>query len=294
MATIEGNTKKLLLIILTGTAFGSAVVTSRLALREVTPFTLVLFRFGIAAILYIATLLIQKKRLPLASKRRYFDIFLVGITAFGLPIFLFFFALAYISSGMFSILFASLPLITALMAHLILHNEKITRRLLLGLSMALFGVILLFATRTNGLGMNFTIKGPLLALLGVVIAAFGTIYTRLRLSNEDPVVISSLQTFVAFITLFIIILLLGKLSLGHVSPIGWFAISYNSIVGSYIAFWLTFVVIKKYGATASSLFSYVMPVVSAILGTIFLGEIITLPLILGGCLILAGLFFATK
>lgn len=288
------GTNKLLLIFLTGIAFGSAVVTSRLALKEVSPFTLVVFRFGIAAIFYFVTLFLLKKKLPPFSLRKYFDIFIVGLSAFGLPLFIFFFALLYISSGMFSVLFATLPILTAILANIFLRNEKVNRRVMLGLVIALSGVVLLFVTRTNGLGSVYDVKGPLIALVGVAVAAFGAVYTRLRLSGEDAMVISALQTVVAFGILAALIFLLGKFSIGHISNMGWFAIFYNSIVGSYIAFWLNFTLIKKYGATASSLVSFVMPFVSSVLGVIFLGEIITLPLVIGGLVILVGLFFASR
>lgn len=291
---MKDSTKKLLLIVLAGVAFGSSIVASRFALQEISPYVLVLLRFGIASIAYAATLIILKKGLP-AGKRKYLDIFVVGTTVFGLPLLLFFFSLIYISSGAFSILLALIPLFTAAFAHLALRDEKISKKLLLGLVIGLAGVAFLFATKTSGLtGTEFSTKGPLIALAGVVIAAAGGVYARRRLSGEDPLVISALQTIAAFVVLAAIIFLMGKASIASFSTAGWLAVFYNAIVGSYIAFWLTFILIKKYGATAASLPGYVMPLVAGALGAILLGEIITLPLIAGGVVITVGLVVSTK
>lgn len=287
---MKSSLKKLVLVILTGAAFGSSVVASRIALNAVSPFVLIIFRFGIAALLYAFTLPLLKKQL-LTGGRKYLDILIVGIASFGLPLLLFFFALAFISSGMFSVLFASIPIFTAVIAHLTLKNEKISKKLLFGLATALLGVIYLFATKTSGLTI-FDVKGPLLVMIGVLISSTGTVYARAHLSHDDPLVVSALQTMAAFLVLSIIVFSLGKFQLGPMSTISWVAIIYNSIAGSYIGFWLTFTLIKRYGATAGALSSYIMPAVSGFLGAVLLGEVVSLSLVVGAILIFLGIFFA--
>lgn len=289
---MDESTRKIILVVLTGFSFGSAVVTSRYALREVSPYVLAIFRFGIAALLYALTLPLLKKRL-LTGRRNYIDLFIVGATAFGLPLLLFFFALRYISSGMFSVLFATVPIFTAVLAHLFLRNEKIHKRLLTGLVIGLIGVSYLFAAKTSGLAV-FNIKGPLLVMAGVTIAAFGTVYARARLSKYDPLVIASMQTIAAVLVLSAIIFSLGKFSLHHVSGLAWLAIIYNAVAGAYVGFWLTFILVKNFGATAGVLPSYVMPVVSGVLGAILLSEKLTFSLVIGATLIFLGILFSTK
>jgi len=74
----------------------------------------------------------------------------------------------------------------------------------------------------------------------------------------------------------------------------WFSIFYNAIIGSYVAFLLVFLLVKRHGATASSLPGYVMPIASTIMGALLLGELITLPLVLGCLIIFIGIFFAAR
>ncbi len=266
---------------------------ARVALEEIDPYPLTVLRFAIAAIAYIAALLLWRKKL-LTGRRKLLDISLVGFFTTGLPLLLFFFALIYISSGMFSILFATLPLFTGLLAHFFLSSEKLNKNLLIGLVVSLAGAAYLISTKTNGLIEGFNVKGPLITLVGILMIAGGTVYARARLSKEDPFVVSSLQTFAALILITAIVLALGKFKLDHISLKAWGAVAYNGLVGSFIAFWLSFVLIKKFGATTSALASYVMPVVSSVLGVILLSEIISLSLVLGAIIILFGLFLALR
>ena len=75
---------------------------------------------------------------------------------------------------------------------------------------------------------------------------------------------------------------------------GWLAVSYNGIIGSFVAFWLVFTIIKRYGATSSVLPSYLMPSIAGIFGAALLGEIISLPLVLAAVVILLGIYFASR
>lgn len=287
------NIKKLLLIILTGSCFGSSVVFARIALEEIGPFPITSLRFGIAGLLYMLTLPFLKQQLP-KTARKYRDVALVG-AGIGLPFLLFYSALTYLSSGMFSIFFATLPILTALIAHMALQNERLNRRLVIGLTVSLIGIVFLVATKTNGLaGHVFDIRGPIIALVGVLMVAVATAYARANLNDEHPYMVSSLQTLAAFIIVTLVVLLSGKLHIGSISFNGWFAIFYNAIVGSYIPFWLTFILIKKYGATAGALPSYVMPVVSGLLGAALIGEVISVTLLFGAAIVITGLYLATR
>lgn len=286
--------KKLLLVILTGAAYGSSIVFARFALKEIGPFPITVIRLGIASLAFLITFFVLKKKISIGG-RIFRDMAVVGIITSGLPLLLFYFSLSYMSSGIFTVFLATLPIFTAVLAHLFLKGEKLHKNLLIGLTIALVGVTILIATKSNGVaGGVFNIMGPVFALMGVLSASIGSVYTKSHLNNEDVFAVSAIQTVFAFIFVAAIVFISNQFHVGHVSPIGWFAIFYNGIVGSYIAFWLTFTLIKKYGATASALPNYIMPVVSTLIGSVFLGELITFPLLTGALMILMGVFFSIK
>lgn len=284
---------KILLILLTGAAFGSSIVMARFALREIDPYTQVVLRFGIASIFYAIAFLILKRGVP-TDRRKITNISLVGFAATGLPLLLFLIALNYISSGMFAILFAAMPLCTGVIANFFLGDEKLNKRLVVGLLISLCGAVYLIASKTNGLAETFNIKGPLITLAGIIMLSSGSVYARSRLKNEDPFVVSSMQTLAAFVLLSIIIISLGKFHIDSVSLKAWAATIYTALIGSFLAFWLTFTLIKRYGATASALPGYIIPVVSSILGAILLSEVLSFSLLIGAMIIFLGILFSTK
>lgn len=288
------NTEKILFVILAGLALGTSVVMARFALKEISPYPLVVLRFGIASVMYVITLFVLKKKIPW-DKRKLRDIAIVGVTNTGLPLLFFLIALTYLSSGVFTVIFSTVPIFTAIAAHLFLKDEKLNKKLLFGLLLGFGGIALLLYTKTSGLtGESFHIIGPLVALLGVCVMAGGAVYARKKLIQEDIVVVSSLQTIAAFLVLSLIVIGFNKFTLSAISPLGWFSIFYNAIIGSYVAFLLVFFLVKRHGATASSLPGYVMPIASTIMGALLLGELVSFPLVISCLVIFVGIFFAAR
>ena len=66
------------------------------------------------------------------------------------------------------------------------------------------------------------------------------------------------------------------------------------MVGSFSAFFLMFTLNRRYGATTSVLPTYLTPAVSAVLGAVLLGEVITPPFLAAAGMILAGVFLPSR
>jgi drug/metabolite transporter (DMT)-like permease len=198
------------------------------------------------------------------------------------------FALQYISSGVLAVMIALYPLITAILAHQFLEHEKLTAKRIAGLALAFSGSLVIILTGTTGLGGASDLRGHLLSLLGVIMSAIGAIYMRRHLTNEDAAVVTAGQ--VAFsVPLLIPFIVLGPaIHLAEMTGKAWFAVVYAGVIGSFIGYMILFLLIKRYGATIGALPGYLMPIAATLLGALVLGEIITLPLILGALMVLIG------
>ena len=288
--------KRLVLVLLAGTAYGSSVVISRMGLSEIPPLSLAALRLGFATILFIPTLIILKKELP-RNHSTLRDIIISGIATTAVPLTAFITALAFISSGVHTVFISLIPLFTAVIAHRWLAHERLSGAKLIGLLVALSGVVLLILTRTTGISENggsVDLRGPALVLFGVLAASSAAVFTRARLKDADLFVVTAGQIAVAFIAVSIFVPFFSDLDLSAVTIKGWFSVFYTGLIGSYLAFLLNFYLIKRYGATTSTLPTYIMPAVSAILGALLLGELITLPLVLGAIIILLGVFLSNR
>ena len=111
----------------------------------------------------------------------------MGVTQ-GLPLLAFTIALQFISSGVLTIFIALIPLVTGLMAHVWLNQERLGFAKAGGLAVAFGGVLLLVATRTTGLTAGASgadVRGYGLALAGALVIAASVVYTRRRLRHVE-------------------------------------------------------------------------------------------------------------
>ena len=283
------SAKQLGLILVTGLLLGSSVAMTRFAVAEVPPIALVAIRLSVATLGFAVTLLLLQRGLP-RELGVWRDIALVGLGQC-LPLLAFTMALQFVSSAIVTIFITLVPLFTSIMAHFMLSQEKLTAMKLAGLSAAFMGVMVLLFTGTTGTSASILdVRGYIFGISGAFIAALATIYARLRLRSVDVFVVTALQFAFGLALIAPIAFALNPVNLFAISTPGWLAILYSAMAGSYLGFLLLFYMTKHFSATAAVLPAYVMPVVSATLGVLVLGELITPPLLGGAILILLGVF----
>jgi drug/metabolite transporter (DMT)-like permease len=83
-------------------------------------------------------------------------------------------------------------------------------------------------------------------------------------------------------------LVLVGFDLSAVDRQGYMAVLYAAIVGTFFGLMLAFYNIQRFGATAAAMTAYIIPIVAAIGGVLLLGEMITIGMLSGMALILAG------
>lgn len=293
--SVQRSNMQIALILVSGTAFGSSVVMSRFGLMEIPPMWLVTLRLILSSIVFSLIIAVQKRKLPV-NWRTYVDIGLVGMGNVAFSMLAFTFALQYISSGVLTIVIAMIPLFTSLFAHFFLPQEKLHILKIAGLGIAFIGVTILLATRTTGLAdaPAAGVQGYFLAIFGVVISSASAVYARRRLKELDIFVLTGGQMAMSLLVLIPFALALTDFQISSISWRGWMAVFYNGLIGSFLGHLVFFKLIKTYGATAASLSSYVLPLVSTTLGAVLLGEIVTLPLGIGAILVLLGVFWAER
>ncbi len=283
-------------VVVLGAVWGSSVVFQRMAVAEVAPLPLVVLRLA-AALLFFAPFLPRVWRGLTASRRRFVDVCLVGAVNPCLCGVLSALALLYASSGLVAVLISLAPLLTALLATLVLGERIPARGQLAGLAAAFAGVAVLLVTRSTGLGLVQAgdLRGHALALAVALLMAVVTVYTRLRLGGADPLAMAAGQIVGGLLVSVPLTLLLGEtIALAEVSARAWLAIVASGSVGLGASFVLFLGMIERHGPTASLLALYVMPVAAATLGAVFLDETITPPMGVGAALVLLGVVLFTR
>lgn len=248
--------------------------------------------FGAVPLIFIRVALAGLILLPLMGARglriwrdNWQRIAIVGSLITAIPFCMLSWATLSLSAGTTSVLNATTPLMAALWA-IPLIGEKMTVRRVLGLSMGLFGVLIL----TLGQGKGFHLQDALLPVAASLFATacygWSTHMSRIWLAHVPPLVMSCAG------------LLSGALLL---APLAWWlwpnhAIPNSAwgmalglaIISTAIAYLVFYRLIVLWGATKTTAVVYLVPVFGMLWGRLFLNEPITLTMIVGGLVIVAG------
>ena len=186
------------------------------------------------------------------------------------------------------------PAITVVLAHFFLEDEQLTTRKGIGVLLALSGAILMLALGETGLPdvSKANPIGYLVVFISMLSTSTTTIFARKKLQGFDPLDVASIRMWVAGAVVMPLSLLLVGFDLSRVNTQGWMVFGWAMLVGTVLAQLLSFYVIQRFGATASAMTSYVMPVVVSIGGALLLDEQFTwgmggsMVLILSGILLI--------
>jgi drug/metabolite transporter (DMT)-like permease len=197
---------------------------------------------------------------------------------------------------MASILITTGPAITVLMAHFLLDDEKLNSRKLIGIALALSGTALLTVRGETGLAdvAKANPLGYILMFTSIFLGSGSTIYARKYMKTFDAFDVASIRMTAAALTVMPLSLLFVGFNLTAVTPTGYGALGYASVMGTFGGMMLAFYIIKRFGATASAMTAYVVPIITNIGGILLLGETFTVGMLWGALLIVAGIFIINQ
>ncbi len=280
------------LVLVSSILIGITVACVDVAANDIPPATLTALRLSTASIAFCAILLFQRPNYQW-HPRSASDIFIIGVLNVGLPFLLLATAVAYISSALAAVLLSTSPVLTIVLAHCLLPDEKLNRVKVVGTITAVAGATILIVSNASGLevGHDRGWIGQSLIIVGSFSAAVGVIYTRIRLREEDATILAAGQVFASLVMLVPLALLTeGTPDLASYPWQSWAAMFVSALSSPVAASWLLFYIIHKYSASLAGFSSIAAPLISVIIGVVFLGEVITWPITIGALSLLAGVW----
>jgi drug/metabolite transporter (DMT)-like permease len=277
-----------LLLVLAG-LWGSSFLFVKIAVREITPATLVAARFVIAASVLSVAVRARGLRLP-TSRRVWSHYLLMGLIGNAVPFTLIAWGQIRVDVGLAGILMGVMPLMTLLLAHFFVPGERMTPRMAGGFAVGFIGLVALLGPEALlELGGEASDLLSQVAIASAAICyAISTIIAR-RLATLNPLVSA---TTVMWVTSAIMVpaalwvdrpwnLAPSAESIASVVWLGLFATALATI--------LYFRVIQTAGPTFLSLINYMIPVVALTAGAVVLDEALVGTVLIGMALILTGL-----
>ena len=194
----------------------------------------------------------------------------------------------YIPSGLVAVLFALTPITSGLMAALVLKEKVFNRSRVLALGLAISGLALIYADQWQ---RSATVLTGLVLMLASN-AVFSCSQLMVKQLQAEHRVCAFEQTFGALTFSLPGLMLCWYLFDGNVPAISLssgYAIVYLAIVGSLLGFAAYFSVLNALPVTVVSLIPLITPAFALWLGALLLHEPISLTVLLGTALIIAGL-----
>ncbi len=244
-------------------------------------------RFTLAGLLVLLVRFFLKRRgevRPSVSlkSRDWGCIALLGILQTTIHYYFFYISISFISGAKGSILSASNVFWSALLAHLIFHNDKITRLKVLGIIAGFLSVILV--NYDVQFGFEFTWRGEGFMMMAAILASIAFVFAKQLTSIADPMLITGTQlTFGGGFLLLISLSAGGSFPSGP--PLAYLILLYLATL-SALAFSIWTQLLKHNKVSSIVIFQFLVPVVGTFLSVLILGEkvfriqyLIALPLV---------------
>jgi drug/metabolite transporter (DMT)-like permease len=278
--------------------WASNSIMVKVILRELEPLTLTWLRFLLAALVYIPYAAATWRRAPGYTPREWALLVVAGVAlvpAFSLTLY---WALFYTTVANTALVRMTEPAWVLLLAALLL-GERPTRRQLAGLALALTGtaaLLLLGRTPSGGgehhaLGIGFMVANSLAWV--VYVLCFKTLLRRHR--------VTQVTTHAALAGTAALILATGPthaMTIAHetaaMSPLGWTLVIVMALIVTIGSNQLFSYGLQGMTAGAAATYSYLTPILAALLAWIFLGEPVTVDVVLCGVIIAAGVYLVNR
>jgi drug/metabolite transporter (DMT)-like permease len=252
--------------------WGGSFFFSKVALSELPPLTVVLARVSIAALALFAYLHIRRQPIP-ADATTWTAFFGMGLLNNLIPFTLLFWGQTQIASGLASILNATTPIFSILVAHFLTSDEGMTRNKLAGIALGFSGVAVLMsgnAVKTEGIPLL-----PLLACLGAALSygfagVFGRRFRRMGISPATGAFGQVSATTLMMIPIVALVDVPWHLPMPGMTTVA--ALLGLGLFSTALAYIIFFHILAVGGAINSSLVTLLIPVSAILLGYLFLGE----------------------
>lgn len=276
-----------LLLLVLGAIWGGSFIFAKVAVAEIPPLTLVFFRvFSACAVLW-AVLWFQGalREFPVKLAASFL---MMGLLNNVIPFSLLFAGQTAIGAGLASILNATTPVFTVLVAGVLFRQETLSVNKIAGILLGVAGVATMLSGSLSGL-----VSDPLwaqVACLGAALSyAFAATYAK-RFKSLPPLVSATGQlSGSTIIMLPVAVFASGSWSFSDPSLTAWLNVLALGIFATAMAYLIYFRLLAEAGATNASLVTLLVPASALFFGWLLLGENLSPIQLTGFAILLSGL-----
>jgi drug/metabolite transporter (DMT)-like permease len=269
MGSMKPNQWGLLMIL--SVFWGGSFFFVEIALRDFQPFTLVFLRISGAALILLVVVYLSGKNLP-RSFKTWLGYLLLGLLNNAIPFSLIVWGQTRIESGVASILNATTPIFTVLLAHFLTSDERLAAPKIMGVAVGFIGVYLMMKPELTD-GFSWRGLGQTAVLGAAVSYSFAGIFGK-RFKNIPAVVNSAGMLLCASIIMLPLAIIIDAPWSVRPSLEALSAVLAIAVISTAISYLLYFYLLAAAGATNVLLVTFLIPISALLLGIGVLDEVI--------------------
>jgi len=285
---VKGHISALITILIWGTTF----ISTKILLTSFKPVEILFYRFGIGV---LVLLIAYPHRLKGTDKKQELMLMAAGLCGVTLYYLLENIALTYTTASNVGVIISIAPFFTAILANWLLDGEKPKANFFIGFFAAIIGIFLISFNGSAVLQLNPI--GDLLAILAAIVWAAYSILSR-KISQFGYNTIQTTRRIFCYGLFFMIPVLFSfHFEWGlerFTQPANLFNILFLGLGASALCFVTWNLAVKFLGAVKTSIYIYLVPVITVVTSVIVLSERVTWMSAFGTVLTLAGLFISEK
>lgn len=277
-----------LVAILTIFIWGTTFISTKILLHDFTPIEILFFRFTMGL---IALMVVYPHRMKVKDKKH--ELLFIGAGLCGITLYYLLenIALTYTMASNVGVICSLAPFFTAILIYLFLKDEPLRANFFIGFVIAMVGIALISFSGASNFQLNPL--GDLLAVGATIVWALYSMLTKKIFSYGYNTIQITRRFFFYGILLMLPALFLFDFNLGlerFADPVNLFNIVFLGLGASALCFVTWNFAVKVLGAIKTSIYIYMIPVITVVTSIIVLHEEITGLAALGTILTLAGLF----
>ncbi len=272
--------------------WGTTYLAIRIGVTRVPPFLFGGLRWLLSGVVFLTFLKIKGRRFP--NKNEVFHLAVIGFLLLGIGNGFLNFAEQWMPSGLSSLLVTTVPFWMVGMEMLTPKGPKLSLTVAAGLVLGLAGVALIFSYDLKLLVNTEYLSGMLSILVLVIFWSLGSVYSKYKKLNVDPLMGAAVQMFVGGVIQTTTGLGLGELAKFSFDTGSLIAFLYLFGIASIIGYSSYIYMITHLPLSFASTYAYINPVIALFLGWFVLDEKLNVYIFLGAAVILIGVIVVKK
>lgn len=271
--------------LLTNIIWGTTFVSTKVLLKDFNPIEILFYRFLIG---YLFLWIVYPKALHIKNKKLELQFAAAGVTGICLNYLFENMALLYTGAAIVSVIVSASPFMVGILAYLFL-KQKVKKYFIIGFVLAIVGITMISFSGVADVELHWL--GQLISLGACLMwAVYGLLSEGINQQGFPEILVTRRLFFYGLISVTPLYLLFGDMtSISMLAvPVNLGNIIYLGLGACVLAFIMWNFAIRVLGTVTANVYVYLLPVVTIVVSALFLQEKITLSIIVGTVLTLAG------